>query len=111
MLKYSVRINGINKLAITKLDVLDNLDTIKVCMNYQYRDEEIHEFPGDLDILSNCQPVYQDLPGWKKNTNGLTNYKDLPDNAKRYLDFIEENLLVPIYLVSTGSRRDQTIFV
>ena len=111
MLKYSVRINGINKLAITKLDVLDNLDTIKVCMNYQYRDEEIHEFPGDLDILSNCQPVYQDLPGWKKNTNGLTNYKDLPDNAKRYLDFIEENLLVPIYLVSTGSRRDQTIFI
>lgn len=111
MLRYSVRINGINKLAITKLDVLDNLDTIKVCMNYQYRDEEIHEFPGDLDILSNCRPVYQELPGWKKSTNGLTSYKDLPDNAKKYLDFIEENLLVPIYLVSTGSRRDQAILV
>lgn len=111
MLRYSVRINGINKLAITKLDVLDNLDSIKVCMNYQYRDEEIHEFPGDLDILSNCRPVYQELPGWKKSTNGLTSYKDLPDNAKKYSDFIEENLLVPIYLVSTGSRRNQTIFV
>jgi adenylosuccinate synthase len=111
MLRYSVRINGINKLAITKLDVLDNLDTIQVCMYYQYRDEEIHEFPGDLDILSNCRPVYQELPGWKKSTDGLTNHKDLPDNAKRYLDFIEENLLVPIHLISTGSRRDQTILV
>lgn len=111
MLKYAVRINALSKLAITKLDVLDNLDTIKVCARYQYNDQEIHEFPGDLDILSNCQPVYQDLPGWKKNTNGLTNYKDLSDNAKRYLDFIEENLLVPIYMVSTGSRRDQTILL
>jgi len=111
MLKYAVRINGLSKLAITKLDVLDNVDTIKVCTRYQYNDQEIYEFPSDLDVLSNLKPVYQELPSWKKNTNGLTNYKDLPDNAKRYLDFIEENLFVPIYLVSTGSKRDQTIFV
>jgi adenylosuccinate synthase len=110
-LRHSIRVNGISKLAITKLDVLDNLDPIMVCMSYRYQGQEIEEFPGDLDTLSNCQPVYQELPGWKETTNGLTDYKELPDNARRYLDFIEENLLVPIYLISTGSKRDQTIFV
>lgn len=111
ILRHSVRVNGIDKLAITKLDVLDDFDPIRVCMGYQRKGKEIDEFPADLDTLSNCEPVYQDLPGWRKTTNGLTDYKDLPDNAKKYLDFIEENLLVPIYLVSTGSKRDQTIFV
>ncbi len=111
ILRHSVRVNGVDKLAITKLDVLDDFDPIRVCMGYQYKGKEIDEFPADLDTLSNCEPVYQELPGWKKNTKGLTDYKHLPDNAKRYLDFIEENLLVPIYLVSTGSKRDQTIFV
>jgi len=111
ILKYSIRVNGISKLALTKLDVLDGLDPIKVCMNYQYKGQRIDDFPGDLDTLSNCEPVYQELPGWKENTRGLTDYKGLPDNARRYLDFVEENLLVPIFLISTGSKRDQTIFV
>lgn len=111
ILRHSVRVNGISKLAITKLDILDNIDPIKVCTGYRYKGKEIDDFSSDLDILLNCEPVYQELPGWKGKTNGLTNYKDLPDNAKRYSDFIEENLLVPIYLISTGSKRDQTIFV
>lgn len=111
ILRHSVRVNGISKLAITKLDVLDDLDPIQICMSYQYKGKEVNEFPCDLDTLLKCEPVYQELPGWKKNTRGLTNFKDLPDNARRYLDFIEENLLVPIHLISTGSKRDQTIFV
>jgi adenylosuccinate synthase len=111
ILKHSVRVNAIDKLAITKLDVLDDFDPIRACVRYRCKDKEIDEFPGDLDTLSNCEPIYQELAGWKKTTNGLTDYNELPDNAKRYLDFIEENLLVPIYLVSTGSKRDQTIFV
>lgn len=111
ILKYSIRINGISKLAVTKLDVLDGLDRLKVCMSYRCKGEKIDNFPGDLNMLSNCDPVYQELPGWSENTNGLTNYKDLPDNAKRYLNFIEENVLIPIHLISTGSKRDQAIFV
>jgi len=111
ILRYSVRVNGISKLAVTKLDVLDNIDPIKVCMSYRHKGKEIDEFPTDLDTLLNCEPVYQELPGWKKTTRGLTDYKDLPDNAKKYLDFIEEKTVVPIHLVSTGSKRDETIFV
>ena len=111
ILRYSVRINGISKLAVTKLDVLDNVDPLQVCMSYQYKGKKIDQFPADLNTLLCCEPVYEKLPGWKENTNGLTNYKDLPDNAKKYLDFIEEKIGVPIYLISTGSKRDQTIFV
>jgi adenylosuccinate synthase len=111
ILRYSVRINGISKLAVTKLDVMDDLDPIQVCMSYRYKGKKIDEFPADLGTLMNCEPVYEELPGWKKNTNGLTDYKQLPDNAKKYLDFIEEKIGVPIYLISTGSKRDQTIFV
>ena len=111
ILRYSVRINGISKLAVTKLDVLDDLDPIRICMSYRYKGKKIDEFPADLDTLMNCEPIYEELFGWKKNTNGLTDYKDLPNNAKRYLDFIEKEIGVPIYLISTGSKRDQTIFV
>ena len=110
ILRYSVRINGISKLALTKLDVLDNIDPLQVCMSYRYKGKKIDQFPADLDILMHCEPVCEKLSGWKKSTKGLTDYKELPDNAKKYLDFIEEKIGVPIYLISTGSKRDQTIF-
>ena len=111
ILRHSVRINGISKLAVTKLDVLDNIDPLQVCMSYQYKGKKIEHFPADLDTLLSCEPVYEKLPGWEQSTKGLTDYKDLPDNAKKYLDFIKDKIGVPIDLISTGSKRDQTIFV
>jgi adenylosuccinate synthase len=111
ILKYSFRINGVNKIALTKLDVLDSFDKIKVCVGYKYKSKLITDFTPDLNLLENCKPVYDELPGWQKQTNGISNFKDLPNKAKKYLDYITGKLDTPIFLISTGSRRDQTIFL
>ena len=109
--RYAVRVNGITELAITKLDVLDQLPEINVCVGYEYAGKRLEEFPTDLKILQNCQPIYQTLPGWQAPTAQLTAWKDLPDNARRYLEFIEASIGARIKIISVGSRRDQTIFV
>lgn len=108
-LKYSFRINGVSKIALTKLDVLDGLDKIKVCVGYKYRGKTLVEFVPDLRLLENCRPVYKELPGWQRITRGLTSFKKLPDETKRYLDFIAKQLKTPLFMISTGDRRDQTI--
>ena len=109
LLKYSFRINGVSKIALTKLDVLDRFDKIRVCVGYRYRGKTLTEFVPDLHILENCRPIYKEIPGWQKNTGGITNFKILPDKAKRYLDFIAKQLKTPIFMISTGVKRDQTI--
>jgi adenylosuccinate synthase len=111
VLKYSFRINGVTKIALTKLDVLDGLEKIKVCMGYKYRGKTLTEFTPDLHILQNCRPIYKELPGWEKPTWGVTSFKKLPDKTKRYLDFISKQLKAPIFMISTGDRRDQIIRV
>jgi len=108
-LKYSFRINGVSKIALTKLDVLDSFDKIRVCVGYRYGGKTLTEFVPDLQTLENCRPVYKEIPGWQKNTRGITNFKSLPDKAKRYLDFIAQKLKTPIFMISTGNRRAQTI--
>ncbi len=109
MLKYSFRINGVSQIALTKLDVLDGIDKIKVCVGYRYRGKTLTEFIPDLHILENCKPVYKEIPGWQKITKGTTSFKKLPDKAKRYLDFISKQLKTPIFMISTGDKRSQTI--
>ncbi len=109
LLKYSFRINGVSKIALTKLDVLDRFDKIRVCVGYRYRGKTLTGFVPDLNVLDNCRPVYKEIPGWQKNTGGITNFKILPDKAKRYLDFIAKQLKTPIFMISTGVKRDQTI--
>ncbi|MGB8656308.1 MAG: adenylosuccinate synthase [Candidatus Zixiibacteriota bacterium] len=109
LLKYSFRINGVSKIAFTKLDVLDSFDKIKVGVGYKYKGKLLTEFSPDLHMLENCKPVYRELPGWQKSTKGTTNFKQLPDQAKRYLDFIAKKVATPIFIASTGSKRDQTI--
>ncbi len=111
MLEYSFRINGVSGIALTKLDVLDGFDKIKVCVGYKYRGKTLTEFVPDLKILENCRPVYKEVPGWQKITQGITDFKRLPDKTKRYLDFISKQLKAPIFMVSTGVKRDQTIRV
>ena len=109
--KYAVRVNGITDLAVTKLDVLDELDEIKVCIAYEYEGKTLKEFPTDPKILRNVKPIYHSLPGWKQDTSSVRHWQDLPPAAKNYLRFIEKITGASIKLVSVGSRRDQTIFL
>ena len=109
LLKYSFRINGVSKMVVTKLDVLDGIDKIKVCVGYKYRGKTLTEFLPDLHILENCKPLYRELPGWQKITKGVTSFKKLPDKTKRYLDFMAKQLKTPVFMISTGDKRSQTI--
>jgi adenylosuccinate synthase len=107
--RYGVRINGLSALALTKLDVLDNLPTIEVCTSYRCGHRTLTEFPSDLGQLASCVPVYESMPGWTTPTRGIRRFADLPANAKRYIARLEEVTGVPAAIVSTGSERDDTI--
>ena len=108
-LRYAARINGIDSVVVTKLDVLDVFDEIPVCIGYDYRGESLTELPPEIDVLAECRPVYVRLPGWRQVTRGLTDTGQLPSNAKLYLGRIEEEMGVGIALVSTGPRRDEMV--
>ncbi|MEO1670230.1 MAG: adenylosuccinate synthase [Cyanobacteria bacterium J06631_2] len=109
--RYAVRINGLDCLAITKLDVLDELDEIKVCVAYEVDDGICNHFPTNASQFANCKPVYKTLPGWKQDTTGCRSLADLPKKALSYLKYLAELMKVPIAIVSVGPGRDQTIIV
>jgi adenylosuccinate synthase len=104
-----VRINGLDTVAVTKLDVLDQCETIRVCTGYRYRGEVLTEFPEEESALAEVQPVYEELSGWMCPTTGVTSEGDLPAKARRYLERLEELIGVPFCLVSTGAQRSETI--
>jgi adenylosuccinate synthase len=108
--RYATRINGLTSLAITKLDVLDELPEINVCVNYRCHQENLGEFPADLKILESCEPVYKTFPGWQTNTKNMTDYHQLPSNAQKYIEYIENETGVPVSIISVGPMRRQTIF-
>jgi len=110
ILRYAVMINGITKIALTKLDVLDQLETIKVCVGYKYKGKTLKEFSTELEVLEKCKPIYKNLPGWKQNTNGIKDYKKLPQKTKDYLKFIQYQTGAKIFLISTGCKREETIW-
>jgi adenylosuccinate synthase len=107
--RYGVRINGLDALALTKLDVLDGLDTIEICTAYRVGSRTLTEFPSDTAQLASCEPVYESMPGWSQPTKGVRRFNDLPENAKRYIARLEEVSGVPAAIVSTGSERNDTI--
>ena len=109
--RYAVMLNGTNALALTKLDVLDDLDEIKVCTGYRLGDEVLRDFPARVAILEEAEPVYRTGPGWKKPTAGVLDVADLPAAAREYIDVLEEEIGVPVGLISTGPRREETILV
>lgn len=109
--RYAARINGLSYLAITKLDVLSGLDTIKICTGYRYKSEIIKEFPASLKELAKCEPVYREFPGWKEDITGVSDYIELPQNAKDYLKYVEELSGVPIGVVGVGPGRSQTLIL
>jgi adenylosuccinate synthase len=110
-LRKSARLNGLDSLAITHLDVLGQFDEIPVCVAYRCDGHEISEFPNDLDTLSRCRPVYENLPGWKSDISGLQTSADLPEKAKRYLNRLSELVGVPVSHVLVGRRRGQDIIL
>jgi adenylosuccinate synthase len=107
--RYSARINGLDTLALTKLDVLDGLEEIQICTGYRAGDRVLTEFPADLQLLADCVPVYESVPGWRGETRGVRRYEDLPDGARAYVRRLEEVSGVPVGVISTGSDRDETI--
>ena len=109
--RYAVRINGLDCLAITKLDVLDELAEIEVCVAYEIDGEICHHFPTNASQFANCKPVYKTLPGWQEPTTGCRSLSDLPEKALNYLKYLAELMKVPIAIVSVGPGRDQTIIV
>lgn len=108
-LRYALRVNGLTEMAITKLDVLSRLETLRVCVAYELDGERIERFPADLAVLARCQPVYETLPGWEVDISSAGSFEELPAAARNYVTFLEDLLGIPATLVSVGPARDQTI--
>ena len=108
-LRRAVQINGITGLAIMKLDVLDGFETIKLGVGYRYNGKTLSIMPSGADAVAQCEPIYEEFPGWKESTYGVTKWEDLPETARRYLERLSEVAGAPITLVSTGPDRGQTI--
>jgi adenylosuccinate synthase len=108
--RFAARVNGLTEIAITKLDVLDDLEEIRVCVAYNVDGTEVEELPTDLSVMERCQPRYETLPGWRSPTSDARRFEELPANARAYLRFLEEWIGVPVRIVSVGSDRKQTIF-
>ncbi|MBV9892424.1 MAG: adenylosuccinate synthase [Rhizobacter sp.] len=111
LLKRSIIINGVSGLCITKLDVLDGIPEIKVCVGYELRGRRIDILPLDADDIAACMPIYDTLPGWSESTYGATRWDALPVNARRYLERVAEFIGAPIDMVSTGPDREHTILL
>jgi adenylosuccinate synthase len=109
LLRYTAMVNGFDTLVITKLDVLDSLEEIPVCVGYKLCGNEIHEMPATWRAMEAIQPVYEKLPGWKTSTRGISNYDSLPTRARDYLAFLLEKTGVEIGGISTGPERNETI--
>ena len=109
ILRNSVRLNGLTGLTITKLDVLGGVESLNICIGYEYKGKVLNDFPASLKVLGECKPVYETLPGWPEDISGSKTMDDLPVNVKNYLKRIEEMTETPIHIVSVGAERTQTI--
>jgi len=111
--RYSALLNGLTDIALTKLDVFDTFDEIKICTGYKdTRDGKVIEFyPSNINTHKYFEPIYETMPGWKQNISGMKNYDELPENAKNYIKRLEELVGVPITIVSVGANREQTIIL
>lgn len=111
VIKYASYINGLDSIAITRLDILDELEKLKICVAYKYNGEILEDYPADLDILSKVEPVYEEFDGWKTSTTNIREYDKLPENAKKYLKRLSEVIDTEISIVSVGAGRDETIII
>jgi len=115
MVKYSVRVNGVSSLAMTKMDVLAGLRKLKVCIAYEFRGDRLEEFPSNPRILAECRPIFEELPSWEDLSPGKwieaakAGYESIPKNARSYVEYVEEYTGVPVSIVSLGADREATI--
>jgi adenylosuccinate synthase len=109
--RYSTDLNGFTSGILTRLDVLDEMETVKICVAYQIGGNAVDRFPADAEALAHCTPVYEELPGWKTSTTEARSIKDLPANARKYIRRLEELIDCPFHVISIGPRRDQSIVV
>ncbi|HUU49385.1 MAG TPA: adenylosuccinate synthase [Nitrospinota bacterium] len=111
VVKHAVWINGCDTLALTKLDILDEFKKIYICVGYKYKGKVYHEMPCEIDILANCEPLYKELDGWMEQTGGITSYDKLPKKAKEYIKELSKILRSDFSIISTGAKREHTIFL
>ena len=109
--RHSIRVNGLNEIAVMKLDVLDHLPKIKLCVAYRFRTKRYNHFPADLEALAGARPIYEEFDGWQESVESVRRWNDLPAKARRYLKRLEQLLEVPVSIVSVGSKRSETIWV
>lgn len=111
VVKYAAMLNSLDYLAITRLDILDDLDTIKICTSYRYNGQLLPEYPASLEVLEQVEPVYEEMPGWKTDISACKTYDELPEAARKYVERISELVGVPLGIVSVGPNRSQTIIL
>ena len=109
VVEFAIQINGISGLCVTKLDVLDGVETLQLGVGYRLKGEQLDLLPSGADALVGCEPIYEEIPGWSGSTVGLTSYEQLPQEARHYLKRIEEICEVPVDMISTGAERAETI--
>jgi adenylosuccinate synthase len=109
--RQAIKISGITGIALTKLDILDGFDKLKICIGYEYNGQKLDYLPAAQDIQANVKPIYEELDGWKDTTAGARSFKDLPANAIKYIRRIEELIETPVAILSTSPERDDTILV
>jgi adenylosuccinate synthase len=110
-LRYAARVNGLTGIGLTKLDILDGMETVKLCIAYTCNGTTYETFPKELDVLSTCVPVYEEMPGWTESTEGVKQFDKLPVNAQNYIRRIEKLTGVEIQIISTGQKRDQIMIL
>jgi len=112
MVRKAARVNGFTRIALTKIDVLDGLEEVKICTSYQIDGKKTDRFPTDLREVEKAIPIYETLPGWNTNTSGVAGIDDLPENAKKYISRLQELCEgVPLLMVSVGPDRKETLEV
>ncbi|MCJ7743180.1 MAG: adenylosuccinate synthase, partial [Dehalococcoidales bacterium] len=108
---FSAQVNGFTSIALTRLDVLDAFDSLKICTGYKSNGDIVRNFPSDIAVLGKCQPVYEELPGWQTPISDIRHHKQLPSQARRYVSRLEELLSCPVDIISVGAKREQAIMV
>ena len=111
MVRQSIKISGIDGIALTKLDVLDELDEIKMCIQYELNGEKIDYLPASVEDQIKIKPIYKSFPGWKQSTHGVRSMNDLPENAKKYIYAIQDFIGTKVSSISTSPERDDTILI
>ena len=109
--RYSQQVNGFTGIVLTRLDILDGFPSVKICVGYRAEGQDVKRFPSDTRLLEKCEPVYEEMAGWDAPTAKATSLAQLPDNARAYVNRIEELVGCPVQIISTGPSRDETILV